>query len=64
MSDDVTGGRILVVDDEEPNRQLMRALLEPEGYEVSEAVDGATGLQAIEHEDVDLVLLGRAHARF
>ncbi|MBK6496351.1 MAG: PAS domain-containing protein [Gemmatimonadetes bacterium] len=52
-----TGGpasvqRILVVDDEEPVRRVMRRVLERDGFEVLEAVDGDAALVAIaEHRD-------------
>ena len=38
--------RILVVDDEQPLRQMMRLTLEAAGYEVGEADDGAQALDA------------------
>jgi adenylate cyclase len=40
----VTGGRILVIDDEQPVRELMRRFLGREGFEVTTAVDGREGL--------------------
>jgi putative two-component system response regulator len=49
--------RILVVDDTEASRQLLRRLLEHEGYEVCTAKDGNEALYRIAHEPVDLVLL-------
>jgi len=39
-------GRILVVDDEEHIRRVMRMTLEAAGHEVGEAADGARGLEA------------------
>jgi len=48
---------ILVVDDEERIRRLLRMYLEKEGYSIDEAEDGETALQkAIDH-DYDLILL-------
>jgi CheY-like chemotaxis protein len=38
--------RILVVDDEQPLRKMMRLALEADGYEVGEAEDGARALDA------------------
>ena len=57
----VQGGRetILVVDDEEMVRNMMRRFLERVGYTVLEAVDGKDGLEVFsrERERIDLVLL-------
>jgi signal transduction histidine kinase len=49
--------RILIVDDEAVNRRLLEAVLVAEGYDVVEAADGAAGLDIIQREPVDLVLL-------
>jgi putative two-component system response regulator len=49
--------RILVVDDIEQNRRLLRALLTPQGYEIIEAANGDDALSAIHNGNVDLVLL-------
>ena len=48
---------ILVVDDDKNTRRLMRAVLEPEGYTVSEAVNGEDALRLMDTEHVDLVIL-------
>jgi DNA-binding NtrC family response regulator len=40
--------RILIVDDEEANREFLQELLRHEGYEVETAGDGATGLTLLE----------------
>jgi putative two-component system response regulator len=48
---------ILVVDDEEPNRRLMRALLEPLGYSVAAAADGQEALEAVRANPPDIVLM-------
>ncbi|MGI9404099.1 MAG: response regulator [Hyphomicrobium sp.] len=48
---------ILVVDDEAEVRTLLRAGLEPEGYAVSEAKDGAELMAALEKSTVDLITL-------
>lgn len=50
-------GRVLVVDDQEPNRLLLRDLLELEGHQVAEAVDGAEALRMVAECAPDLVLL-------
>jgi len=49
--------RILVVDDEESLLELVKAVLEREGYEVLTASSGAEALETLEREEVDLVLL-------
>ena len=48
---------ILVVDDDEPTRASMRAMLEPVGYNVIEATDGEAGLNLYRQEQVDLVVM-------
>lgn len=55
MSEQVN--RILVVDDEERIRRLLKMYLEKEGYEIEEAEDGETALKKATEEDYDLVLL-------
>lgn len=49
--------KILVVDDEERLRQVCHRVLGPLGHEVTEAPDGASGLEAIERDKPDLVLV-------
>jgi DNA-binding response OmpR family regulator len=49
--------RILIVEDERPLVKLLRGYLEREGYEVSEACDGETGLEAAREKSPDLVVL-------
>ena len=49
--------KILVVDDEESHRIMLRAVLKDEGYEVVEAADGSEAVRAVEQEPFDLVLL-------
>lgn len=49
--------RILVVEDQEDNRQILRDLLGSIGYEMLEANDGAAAVtQAVEHKP-DLILM-------
>lgn len=48
---------VLVVDDIEANRELLEGVLDDLGYEVRQASDGVEALEAIEHEEPDLVLL-------
>lgn len=49
--------KILVVDDEEGIRNLVRAYLEPEGYEVISRGDGISGLQAARTFKPNLIVL-------
>lgn len=50
-------GHILVVDDQEMNRDLLARRLKRKGYTVSVAVDGPDALDQIANEDFDMVLL-------
>jgi DNA-binding response OmpR family regulator len=49
--------RILVVDDDEDIRGLLRALLERAGHKIFEAPDGRTGLRELYSRSPDLVIL-------
>lgn len=49
--------RILIVDDEEQIRNILRMYLIKEGYEVSEAEDGEKGLKLFYEKPFDLVIL-------
>jgi adenylate cyclase len=49
--------RILVVDDDPQNRDLLARRLERHGFEVETARDGIDGLRRIDAEDFDLVML-------
>jgi two-component system, NtrC family, response regulator HydG len=48
---------ILVVDDESSHRQMIRAVLSAEGYEIKEADDGLKAISAVEEHFYDLVLI-------
>lgn len=52
-----TANRILVVDDEERIRRLLRMYLEKEGYQIDEVEDGKSALQKALENDYDLILL-------
>jgi CheY-like chemotaxis protein len=52
-----TGKSILVADDEQGIRDLLRFTLEPLGFEVSTAADGVEALEAVAARSFDLVLL-------
>ena len=49
--------RILVVEDQEDNRQILRDLLANAGYEMLEAEDGQQALNAIAKQRPDLILM-------
>ena len=49
--------RILVVEDEEDNRRIVRDLLTSVGYEIIEAVTGEEGVKAAETQLPDLILM-------
>ena len=49
--------KILVVEDNEQNRVLMRQILTHHGYEVLEAADGLTGLEMAREHMPALILL-------
>ena len=53
----IDGARILLVDDNDTNRELARRVLEAAGAEVSEASGGATALQQLALRPVDVVLM-------
>lgn len=48
---------ILVVDDEDGIRDMVKFLLEPMGYAVSSAVDGLDAVQMVEKNKYDIILL-------
>ena len=47
---------ILIIDDEEIIRVLLRSALEAAGYEVTEAANGREGLELYRHRPTDLVI--------
>jgi two-component system chemotaxis response regulator CheY len=49
--------KIMVVDDSGMSRRLLREILESEGYEVIEAIDGMSALETYYLQKPDLVLL-------
>lgn len=49
--------KALVVDDESDAREFVRAILEPDGWEVIEAEDGAAGIEKAKETQPDLVIL-------
>lgn len=51
------GRVVLVVDDDDMIRRLVRTVLEADDFEVTEAEDGIKGLELIDSVDPDLVVL-------
>jgi two-component system cell cycle response regulator DivK len=49
--------RILLVEDQEMNRDMLSRRLKKRGYEVSIAVDGAEGLEKARSESPELILM-------
>jgi two-component system cell cycle sensor histidine kinase/response regulator CckA len=49
--------RILIVDDERHNRQLLELMLAPEGFVLSTAINGAEALAMVAEDPPDLILL-------
>jgi len=49
--------KILVVDDDESHRIMLRAVLKEGGYHVTEAADGTGAVKAVETEAFDLILM-------
>jgi two-component system, cell cycle response regulator DivK len=49
--------RVLVIEDEEDNRRIVRDLLTSVGYEIIEAVTGEAGVTATETHLPDLILM-------
>lgn len=49
--------KILVVDDEQPIRELVKYNLEREGYQVLQAADGVSALSVARKENPDLIIL-------
>lgn len=54
---DKSGMKILVVDDDDQNRQMMQLLLGREGYHVDLASNGLEALDAVKYHQYSLVLM-------
>jgi len=48
--------RILVIDDQEPIRRVVRRALEQDGHEVFDASDGEIGMEILESQSFDIVI--------
>lgn len=53
----MTGGRILIVDDEAPIRRFLRVALEAEGHSVIDAATAKAGIEMVAKENPDAVIL-------
>jgi len=53
---DATRKQILIIDDDDGIRHILRRALEDAGYAVSEAADGAAGLKRFREAKADLVI--------
>jgi len=56
-NEEAASARILVVDDNNVNRDILQRRLEREGYIVDTAENGRQALEEIEHSNYDLILL-------
>ena len=54
---DLTGSKVLIVDDTPENLRLLRQTLETRGYSILVATSGATALQVSERANPDIILL-------
>ncbi len=52
----MSAGRILVIDDDDRFRALLRIMLATAGYEVQEAADGAAGMVRYDPQLIDVVI--------
>ncbi|HLO33824.1 MAG TPA: response regulator [Anaerolineales bacterium] len=51
------GNNVLYIEDNPDNMMLVKRALEARGYRLLQAVNGLSGVDLAEHEDVDLILL-------
>ena len=54
---DPTRASLLIVDDDQASRPLLRHHLTPRGFDVTDVADGAEALKLLERQRFDLVLL-------
>ncbi len=52
----MNGLRVLLVEDDDDNRELMAEVLSASGYEVLSAASGQQGLETLSHNSVDVVV--------
>ena len=63
MSEQLKPVQILVVDDDDAHRFMLRAMLEQWGWQSAEAVDGLAAVEAVEQKPFDAVLMDVRMAR-
>ncbi len=49
--------KVLVVEDNEPNRRMLARRLQRRGYEISTAADGAEAIDSVRREPPDIILM-------
>jgi DNA-binding NtrC family response regulator len=52
----VSAGRILIIDDDDRFRALLRIMLATAGYDIQEAADGAVGMTRYDPQLIDVVI--------
>ena len=57
MADNIIARKVLVADDDIPNRLILQAILEKQGYKVLLADDGLQAVEVFRREQPDLVLM-------
>jgi CheY-like chemotaxis protein len=57
MSSEQSPGRLVVVDDDDAGRRMLCRVLQRRGFSVTEASDGASGLELVRTERPDALLL-------
>ncbi len=57
MTDEAAGKKILIVDDNRDNRELVVKVLSRRGYRICEAVDGEEAIRQAAAEHPDLILM-------
>ncbi len=57
MGESAVAKEILIVDDERKNRSLLQSLLQPQGYRIRQAENGAEALEMVAQSKPDLILL-------
>ena len=48
--------RILIIDDQDPIRRVLRDILENENYQVDDASNGPTALEMLKEQEYDAIL--------